>query len=101
MGKLTVPQLAKMTGLSKSRIYQLRRNLGRTPTVEEIMERKGKSGAPTKEKADIWAIQFIGKKRNFEELMAFLKNKYGENATIAEIIEKERKETKNGKANIL
>jgi hypothetical protein len=91
MAKMGVRELAQITGLSTARIYQLRKTLGRNPTVEEIMERKGKIGVPPKEHSKNWAMVFIGKKRNFDEVMRMLKDKYGENATLQEICEAERK----------
>ncbi len=45
---MTVKELAKATNTSISRIYQLARTLGRKPTIQEVLERKGKCGRPAK-----------------------------------------------------
>lgn len=44
--KLTVKELVKLTGKSKTTIYNLCKKLGRMPTVDEVMNRK--NGRPTK-----------------------------------------------------
>ena len=45
---MTVKELAEATNCSVARIYQLAKQLGRKPTVEEVLQRKGKSGRPAK-----------------------------------------------------
>lgn len=47
-GEMTVKEISEKCNCSKSWVYALRKKLGRLPTVEEIMERKGKVGAPIK-----------------------------------------------------
>lgn len=48
---MTAKEIAKATGTSLTWIYDLRKQLGRLPTVEEVMERKGKKGRPIKYKS--------------------------------------------------
>ena len=45
---MTVQELAKETNLTEARVYQIAKQIGRLPTVEEINERKGKRGRPKK-----------------------------------------------------
>lgn len=45
---MTVSEIAKKCNCSKGWIYALRKQLGRLPSVEEVMERKGKHGRPIK-----------------------------------------------------
>ena len=45
---MTPKELSQKTNVSIARVYQLARKLNRLPTVEEILERKGKIGAPKK-----------------------------------------------------
>ena len=85
MPRLTVKDIATMSGVSTSRVYQLKRTLGRTPTVEEVMERKGMWGAPRKEDSKQFFLKFIGNRENFIMFIEHLKELYGENTTLAEI----------------
>ena len=48
---MTVKEIAQKCDCSKSWVYALRKKLGRLPTVEEVLERKGKIGCPTKYKS--------------------------------------------------
>lgn len=43
---MTVKELAKAANCSINRVYQLAQALGRKPTVEELLQRKGKCGRP-------------------------------------------------------
>ena len=45
---MTVKELSEQADVSEWRVYQLARKLGRLPTVDEIMSRKGKRGRPKK-----------------------------------------------------
>lgn len=47
---MTAKEIAKKTNSSLRWIYDLRKELGRLPSVEEVMERKGKKGRPVKYK---------------------------------------------------
>lgn len=92
MAEIPIKEIARMTGLSVARIYQLRRHYGRTPTVEEVIERKSKFGTYSKLETERYVAVFMGKKRNFIEVMKALKEKYGEHATLKEICESVDKE---------
>jgi predicted transcriptional regulator len=46
--KMTVQELAEKTNVTEARVYQIAKQLGRLPTVEEIESRKGKRGRPKK-----------------------------------------------------
>ena len=45
---MKVKELAEQTNVTRARVYQLAKKLGRLPTVEEIESRKGKRGRPPK-----------------------------------------------------
>ena len=45
---MTVKELAKAANCSQQRVYQMAQKLGRKPTVEELVQRKGKCGRPAK-----------------------------------------------------
>lgn len=45
---MTVKELAKAANCSIGRVYQLAQTLGRKPSVEELLQRKGKCGRPAK-----------------------------------------------------
>lgn len=45
---MTVQELAEKAKVCESRVYQIAKQLGRLPTLEEIEERKGKRGRPRK-----------------------------------------------------
>lgn len=47
---MTVRELALLSGLSTQRIYVIKHELGRMPTLEELKNRK--NGRPRKEKGD-------------------------------------------------
>lgn len=49
---MTVKELAKKADCSIFRVYQLAQILGRKPTVEELLQRKGKVGRPPKNFVD-------------------------------------------------
>ena len=45
---MTVQELAEEANVTERRVYQIAKQLGRLPTVEEIEERRGKRGRPRK-----------------------------------------------------
>lgn len=47
---MTAKEIAKATDTSLAWIYSLRKELGRLPSVEEVLQRKGKKGRPVKYK---------------------------------------------------
>jgi hypothetical protein len=87
--KITVEELAKVANVSKSRIYQIKQKLGRMPTFEEVMERKGKVGRPIKEEKTKMMLKYFGTASGFSVFIKELVKRYGENATLKEIIESE------------
>lgn len=94
MADIPIKEIARMTGLSPARIYQLRRLLGRTPTVEEVLDRKNRIGTHSRLDTERYVLTFMGKRRNFTECLRVLKKKYGENATLKQIYEQNEKESK-------
>lgn len=46
--KMTIKELAEQANVTERRVYQIAKKLGRTPTLEEVKERKGKRGRPRK-----------------------------------------------------
>lgn len=45
---MKIKEIAEQAKCSKSRVYQLKNFLNRVPTVEEVVQRKGKRGRPYK-----------------------------------------------------
>lgn len=45
---MTVQELAEKTNVTEARVYQIAKQLGRLPTIDEIESRKGKRGRPKK-----------------------------------------------------
>lgn len=45
---MTIKELAEEAGVTERRVYQIAKKLGRMPTIDEIMSRKGKRGRPKK-----------------------------------------------------
>lgn len=45
---MTVKEIAKAVGCSQAWIYYVAKQLGRLPTVDELLARKGKRGRPKK-----------------------------------------------------
>lgn len=93
MAKWTIKELAQMSGLSEARIRQIYRQLGRRiPTLDYVMSRKGKPGAKSRKEKTSEMLKYFGTPEGFREFMEYLKEKYGAQATIKEIIEKESEE---------
>lgn len=89
MKEITVKEMAKMCGLSESRIRQIKReNGGRMPSVEYVLSQKGRVGRKNTEQRTSKLLKYFGTKQGFLEFTTALKKIYGENATIKEIIEK-------------
>lgn len=47
---MTAKEISEKCGCSTTWVYALAKKLGRLPTVDEVNERKGKSGRPIKYK---------------------------------------------------
>lgn len=45
---MTIREIAEQSRLSERRIYQIAKQLGRMPTLEEVEKRKEKRGRPNK-----------------------------------------------------
>lgn len=50
---MTVKELAEKANVAERRVYQLAKQLGRLPTLQEIEERKGKRGRPKKYEREV------------------------------------------------
>lgn len=88
MQEMTIKRLAEICGLSESRIRQIKRENGnRMPTVEYVLSQKGKRGRRSGEQTASKMLKYFGTKEGFKEFMSALKKRYGEHATIKEIIE--------------
>jgi DNA-directed RNA polymerase specialized sigma subunit len=48
--EMNVQEIAEKANVTERRVYQLAKQLGRLPTVEEVESRKGKRGRPKKYK---------------------------------------------------
>lgn len=87
MKELSMADIAKKAGVSYSRVYQLRKQLGRVPTIDEVKNRKGKLGRPTDENLKSSAIRFIENPNRQKIVLEHLAEKHGRNATLGEIID--------------
>ena len=47
---MNVQEIAEKSNVTERRVYQIAKQLGRLPTVEEVESRKGKRGRPKKYK---------------------------------------------------
>ena len=47
---MNVQEIAEKANVTERRVYQIAKQLGRLPTVEEVESRKGKRGRPKKYK---------------------------------------------------
>lgn len=45
---MTVQEIAEKANVSTARVYQIAKQIGRLPTLEEVEARKGKMGRPKK-----------------------------------------------------
>lgn len=81
---LSLMEIAKYSGTSYATVRRMKIQLGRIPTIEEAIQRKRKVGRPTTYEANRASKQYI--LTAIDKLVA----KYGENATLKEIIENER-----------
>jgi hypothetical protein len=45
---VTIQELAKEANVTERRVYQIAKELGRLPTIDEVESKKGKRGRPKK-----------------------------------------------------
>ena len=81
---LTMREIANYSGTSYATVRRLKIKLGRMPTIEEVIKRKSRVGRPS-------LVDNEEMRRNTVKItLGDLVEKYGEDATLKEIIENER-----------
>lgn len=85
---LSVNEIAKIAGVSYATVRRYRMKLGRMPTIEEMIDRKGKRGRPNIEDEGKVAMAIIKNKRATKFYVSKLIEAYGEETTLKEINER-------------
>lgn len=85
---LSVNEIAKIAGVSYATVRRYRMKLGRMPTIEEMIDRKGKRGRPRIEDEGKVAMAIIKNKRATKFYVNKLIEAYGEETTLKEINER-------------
>lgn len=85
---MTTTQIAEYSGASYATVRRMKLKLGRMPTIEEVIERKGKVGRPTTTYEKEVAIKALSTKRATAVYVNQLIEVYGENTTLKEILER-------------
>lgn len=80
----TIREIANYSGTSYATVRRLKIKLGRMPTIEEVIKRKSRVGRPS-------LVDNEEMRRNTVKItLGDLVEKYGEDATLKEIIDNER-----------
>jgi hypothetical protein len=85
---MSTRQVAEYSGASYATVRRMKIRLGRMPTIEEVIERKGKIGRPTIENEKEYAIKTLSTNRTIKLYVESLIEVYGENITLKEILER-------------
>lgn len=85
---MTAKQIADYSGASYATVRRMKIKLGRMPTIEEVIERKGKVGRPTTLHEKDIAFKTLSTKRTTKMYVERLIEVYGEDITLKEIIER-------------
>ena len=85
---MTTRQIADYSGASYATVRRMKLKLGRMPTIEEVIERKGKVGRPTTCFEKEMAFKTLSTERAVRTYVERLIEVYGENTTLKEIIER-------------
>ena len=86
---MSLKEIATYSGASYATVRRAKIQLGRMPTIEEMINRKGKIGRPTTVETQSQAATLNANKRLLKTCLVELSNKHGEDTTIKEIIERE------------
>ena len=85
---MSIRQIANYSGASYATVRRMKIKLGRMPTIEEVIERKGKVGRPTTDYEKEIAFKTLSTNRAVKTYVARLIEVYGEDTTLKEIIER-------------
>ena len=85
---MSIRQIANYSGASYATVRRMKIKLGRMPTIEEVIERKGKVGRPTTDYEKEIAFKTLSTERTIKTYVERLIEVYGENTTLKEIIER-------------
>lgn len=85
---LSMNEIAEIAGVSYATVRRHKLRLGRTPTIEEMIERKGKVGRPTLAQETKMVVDFLNSERSIKMYVNALIKIYGEETTLKEINER-------------
>lgn len=85
---MTTRQIADYSGVSYATVRRMKIKLGRMPTIEEVIERKGKVGRPSTNFEKDIAFKVLSTQKAIKIYVEQLIELYGENATLKEILER-------------
>lgn len=85
---MSARQIAEYSGASYATVRRMKLKLGRMPTIEEVIERKGKVGRPTTCYEKEVAFKALSTDRAVNTYVSRLIEVYGEDITLKEIIER-------------
>lgn len=85
---MTTRQIADYSGASYATVRRMKIKLGRMPTIEEVIERKGKVGRPTTDCERDVAFKILSTKRTTKLYVEQLIQVYGKDTTLKEILER-------------
>lgn len=85
---MSIRQIANYSGASYATVRRMKIKLGRMPTIEEVIERKGKVGRPTTDYEKEIAFKTLSTERTIKTYVERLIEVYGEDTTLKEIIER-------------
>ena len=85
---MTTRQIADYSGASYATVRRMKIKLGRMPTIEEVIERKGKVGRPSTNFEKDIAFKVLSTQKAIKIYVEQLIELYGENATLKEILER-------------
>lgn len=85
---MSTRQIAEYSGASYATVRRMKIKLGRMPTIEEVIERKGKVGRPTTDCEKDIAFKILSTKRATRLYVEQLIEIYGKDITLKEILER-------------
>ena len=85
---MSTRQIAEYSGASYATVRRMKIKLGRMPTIEEVIERKGKVGRPTIDCEREYAYKTLSTNRSINLYVERLIEVYGEDITLKEILER-------------
>lgn len=85
---MTIQEIAKYSGASYATVRRTKLKLGRMPTIEEMISRKGKVGRPSDESNNMIAAN-LQDNRILRMYVNTLIDMFGEETKLKDIIQKE------------